>query len=264
MSAGKLLIVEDDLALLRGLADNFGARGYEVSTAEDGRSGLELALAQSPDLILLDIMLPKINGFEVCRTLRSQGMDVPIVMLTAKGQEEDIVLGLNLGADDYITKPFRTGELIARARALLRRRGADRSVQRFGNCELDLTARKVLRDGVPEQHVVPRCVGQGDSEDFPAQPRTAVLAVEPLVARRRLGHVPVDLRADDAPAGPGFGSDRVADGGGCHVVPHRPSEVPGRVRGRPDADPGRQPRHALRPHPGHLWRARGPGLGRGA
>ena len=144
-----MLLVEDEPALARGLSDTLRAQGFEVHIAGDGQRGLDMASSLSPDLILLDIMLPKINGFEVCRTLRSQGMDVPIVMLTAKGQEEDIVLGLNLGADDYITKPFRTGELIARARALLRRRGADRSVQRFGNCELDLTARKVLRDGVP-------------------------------------------------------------------------------------------------------------------
>ena len=148
MSEGRVLLVEDEPALARGLSDTLRVQGFEVHIAGDGRRGLDMATSLRPDLILLDIMLPKINGFEVCRTLRSQGMDVPIVMLTAKGQEEDIILGLNLGADDYITKPFRTGELIARAKALLRRRGADRSVQRFGNCELDLTARKVLRDGV--------------------------------------------------------------------------------------------------------------------
>jgi DNA-binding response OmpR family regulator len=148
VSEGRVLLVEDEPALARGLSDTLRVQGFEVHIAGDGRRGLDMATSLRPDLILLDIMLPKINGFEVCRTLRSQGMDVPIVMLTAKGQEEDIILGLNLGADDYITKPFRTGELIARAKALLRRRGADRSVQRFGNCELDLTARKVLRDGV--------------------------------------------------------------------------------------------------------------------
>ena len=148
MSEGRVLLVEDEPALARGLSDTLRVQGFEVHIAGDGRRGLDMATSLRPDLILLDIMLPKINGFEVCRTLRSQGMDMPIVMLTAKGQEEDIILGLNLGADDYITKPFRTGELIARAKALLRRRGADRSVQRFGNCELDLTARKVLRDGV--------------------------------------------------------------------------------------------------------------------
>jgi DNA-binding response OmpR family regulator len=149
MSEGRLLLVEDEPALARGLSDTLRAQGFDVQIATDGQRGLEMALSMRPDLILLDIMLPKMNGFEVCRTLRSQASDVPIVMLTAKGQEEDIILGLNLGADDYITKPFRTGELIARARALLRRRGSDRSVQRFGNCEIDVAARRVLRDGVP-------------------------------------------------------------------------------------------------------------------
>ena len=147
MIEGRLLLVEDEPALARGLSDSLRAQGFDVQIAVDGERGLEMALGEQPDLILLDIMLPKMNGFEVCRTLRSRGLDVPIVMLTAKGQEEDIILGLNLGADDYITKPFRTGELIARAKALLRRRGPDRPVQRFGNCEIDLSARKVLRDG---------------------------------------------------------------------------------------------------------------------
>jgi DNA-binding response OmpR family regulator len=148
VSEGKLLLVEDEPALARGLSDTLRAQGFEVDVAEDGQRGLEAVEAGRPDLILLDVMLPHVNGFEVCRSIRARGLDVPIIMLTAKGQEEDIVLGLNLGADDYLTKPFRVGELIARARALLRRCGADRSVQRFGRCEIDLTARKVLRDGV--------------------------------------------------------------------------------------------------------------------
>ena len=147
MSEGRLLLVEDEPALARGLSDALRAQGFDVHVAGDGQRGLDMAAGVKPDLILLDIMLPKVNGFDVCRTLRGQGIDVPIVMLTAKGQEEDVILGLNLGADDYITKPFRTGELVARAKALLRRRGADRTVQRFGNCEIDLTARRVLCDG---------------------------------------------------------------------------------------------------------------------
>ncbi len=93
-------------------------------------------------------MLPKINGYEICRAVRAQGIDVPILMLTAKGLERDVILGLNLGADDYITKPFRVGELIARARAFLRRRGPAPDVVRFGDCEVDLGARKVTRDGI--------------------------------------------------------------------------------------------------------------------
>jgi DNA-binding response OmpR family regulator len=149
VSEGRLLLVEDEPALARGLSDTLRAQGFEVHVAEDGERGLDTALRLRPDLILLDVMLPKMNGFEVCRTVRDRGLDVPIVMLTAKGQEEDIILGLNLGADDYLTKPFRVGELIARARALLRRRGADRTVRRFGPCEIDMSARKVLRDGAP-------------------------------------------------------------------------------------------------------------------
>jgi DNA-binding response OmpR family regulator len=149
VSEGRLLLVEDEPALARGLSDTLRAQGFDVHLAADGQRGLDMAARVKPDLILLDIMLPKVNGFDVCRMLRGQGIDVPIVMLTAKGQEEDVILGLNLGADDYITKPFRTGELIARAKALLRRSGADRAVQRFGNCEIDMTARRVLRSGTP-------------------------------------------------------------------------------------------------------------------
>jgi len=107
----RILIIEDEPALLRGLKDTFTTKGCEVLTAIDGQSGLNLALEHSPDLILLDIMLPRVNGYEICRALRHQGLEMPILMLTAKGQEEDIILGLNLGADDYITKPFRIREL---------------------------------------------------------------------------------------------------------------------------------------------------------
>ena len=148
MSGERILIVEDEAALRRGLADTFTAKGYEVITAADGEAGLELALARSPDLVLLDIMLPRVNGYEICRALRQQGLDTPIVMLTAKGQEEDVVLGLELGADDYVTKPFRVGELVARAAAFLRRRKTARSaICRFGDFELNLTAHKLFRDG---------------------------------------------------------------------------------------------------------------------
>jgi response regulator RpfG family c-di-GMP phosphodiesterase len=92
-------------------------------------------------------MLPKVNGYEICRAVRAHGIEVPILMLTAKGQEQDVILGLNLGADDYITKPFRMGELIARTRAFLRRRGPAPTTFRFGDCEVDLAARKVRRAG---------------------------------------------------------------------------------------------------------------------
>ncbi|MHC4325915.1 MAG: response regulator transcription factor, partial [Planctomycetota bacterium] len=116
-----ILIVEDDPTMLRGLKDNFEFKGYRVLTAPDGEEGLNAALNEKPDLIVLDIMLPKINGYEVCRLIRRENLDMPIIMLTAKGEESDIVLGLNLGADDYVTKPFSIKELLARAAAFLRR-----------------------------------------------------------------------------------------------------------------------------------------------
>ena len=123
MTPANILIIEDDPAILRAVKDNFVALGHRVKTARDGETGLHEALNGGPDLIILDIMLPKINGFEICRAVRAEKLAMPILMLTAKGQEEDIVRGLELGADDYITKPFSVRELMARARAFLRRHG---------------------------------------------------------------------------------------------------------------------------------------------
>lgn len=148
MTGGRILIIEDEPVMLRGLSDTFEGRGCEVYTARDGETGLELAVEKNPELILLDIMLPRINGYEVCRAIRERGLEMPILMLTAKGQEEDIVLGLNLGADDYITKPFRVSELVARANAFLRRSKAKKTTEyRFGDCRLDLAAHKLFRNG---------------------------------------------------------------------------------------------------------------------
>jgi DNA-binding response OmpR family regulator len=149
MSEGRVLLIEDEPALARGLSDMLRGRGFDVEVAMDGQRGLDAALSGLADLILLDVMLPKMNGYEICRAVRSQGIDVPILMLTAKGQEEDVVLGLNLGADDYITKPFRPAELIARTRAFLRRRRGPNTICRFGDCEIDLRARKIVRAGIP-------------------------------------------------------------------------------------------------------------------
>lgn len=146
--AEAILIIEDDPTLLRGLKDNFESRGYRVRTAADGEAGLDAALANPPDLILLDIMLPRLNGYEICRAIRERQLDMPIIMLTAKGQEEDIILGLNLGADDYVTKPFRIRELLARVKAFLRRRQVkELEVLRFGDCELDLASHQLFRRG---------------------------------------------------------------------------------------------------------------------
>jgi sigma-B regulation protein RsbU (phosphoserine phosphatase) len=119
-----VLVVEDDRTLRRVLKDNFEFQGYRVATAEDGEEGLEAARQAPPDLIILDIMLPGINGYEVCRLLRQDGMDVPIIMLTAKGEEPDVLLGLEVGADDYVKKPFSLNELLARANGMVRRHGA--------------------------------------------------------------------------------------------------------------------------------------------
>jgi DNA-binding response OmpR family regulator len=143
-----VLIVEDDPTMLRGLKDNFEFKGYKVITASDGEKGLDAALNAKPDLILLDIMLPKINGYEICRLIREQKLDMPIIMLTAKGEESDIVLGLNLGADDYVTKPFSIKELLARAAAFLRRAKKEvEDIHEFGLYRLDLSARRLTRKG---------------------------------------------------------------------------------------------------------------------
>ncbi len=141
-----VLIVEDDPTMLLALRDNFEFKGYKVVTAADGEKGLNAALNARPDLIILDIMLPKINGYEICRLIREQKLEMPIIMLTAKGEESDVVLGLNLGADDYVTKPFSVKELLARAAAFLRR--AKKQVQEiyeFGGMQLDLSARRLTR-----------------------------------------------------------------------------------------------------------------------
>jgi len=156
MAASTILIIEDDATLLRGLKDNFESAGYQVRTASDGDAGLAAALDDGPDLILLDIMLPKMNGYEICRAVREHGLDVPIIMLTAKGQEDDIVRGLNLGADDYVTKPFNIRELIARAHAFLRRRQrAVSEVYQFGDCRLDLVSHRLFR-GEHEATLTPK------------------------------------------------------------------------------------------------------------
>jgi DNA-binding response OmpR family regulator len=117
----KILIVEDELNMVKGLRDNLEFEGFEVDTALEGTSGLDKILHCRYDLILLDIMLPEISGFDICKSARKEGVNTPIILLTAKGEEIDKVLGLELGADDYITKPFSLRELLARIKAILRR-----------------------------------------------------------------------------------------------------------------------------------------------
>ena len=117
----RILVVEDDPAILRGLADNLKFESHEVLTAADGEAAYRLIHEKKPDLIILDLMLPKLSGYELCRKVRGEGLTTPILMLTARGEEADRVLGLDLGADDYVAKPFSVRELLARVRALLRR-----------------------------------------------------------------------------------------------------------------------------------------------
>ena len=143
-----ILIVEDDPSMLTGLKDNFEFKGYKVLTAVDGEKGLDAALNANPDLIILDIMLPKINGYEICRLIRAEGLEMPVIMLTAKGEESDVVLGLNIGADDYVTKPFSISELLARSAAFLRRTKKEvDDVVEFGDLRLDRAARRLTRAG---------------------------------------------------------------------------------------------------------------------
>ena len=145
----KILIVEDEMELIQGLKLNLEFEGYDVIWALDGEEGLDKALKEAPDLILLDIMLPKKDGLEVCRELRQQNVTIPIIMLTAKGEEVDKVVGLEIGADDYITKPFSVKELLARVKAHLRREKREEkdvpSVFCFDNVEIDFIHFKVRR-----------------------------------------------------------------------------------------------------------------------
>jgi len=142
------LIIEDDSTMLRGLKDNFEFKGYRVKIARDGKWGLKAAMAEDTDLVILDIMLPNMNGYEVCSNLRKKKLDVPIIMLSAKGEESDVILGFNLGADDYVTKPFSVQELLARVEAIMRRRRkVEPAFYEFGNCRLDVPGCTLRRDG---------------------------------------------------------------------------------------------------------------------
>ena len=145
-----ILVVEDDRSTRMAVVENLRYEGYQVLTAADGERGLELAVDKRPDLLILDVMLPKINGYEICETLRKRGIFLPIVMLTAKGQEYDKVLGFELGADDYVTKPFSVRELMARVKAALRRQRRLESTDEpavFGDCRLDFDRREVTKGG---------------------------------------------------------------------------------------------------------------------
>ena len=147
----RLLLIEDEPGLVLTLADRLGREGYSVETAKDGAIGLERALQEPFELILLDVMLPRQSGFDVLRDLRQQGVDTPVIMLTARGQVVDKVVGLKLGADDYITKPFEMMELLARIEARLRRAPPpatiDAEAYRFGAIQVDFRKAEVTREG---------------------------------------------------------------------------------------------------------------------
>lgn len=149
----RILIVEDDESISLGLKLNLEAEGYLCSVAPDGETGLRRARQASFDLVILDVMLPKMNGFEVVRTLRAEGGSVPVIMLSARGGETDKVMGLELGAEDYITKPFGLAELLARVKAALRRGGPARKrvdeVVQAGSLNINSRTREVRRDGHP-------------------------------------------------------------------------------------------------------------------
>jgi two-component system alkaline phosphatase synthesis response regulator PhoP len=150
----KILLVEDEKGLIVTLTDRLTSEGFDVTSAEDGKAGLELASTEGFDLIILDVMLPKKNGYDVARDLRQKGIHTPILMLTAKGETIDKVLGLKLGADDYLTKPFEIAELLARVEALLRRSSAQAQSSpngafRFGDIGVDFKRAEVTRNETP-------------------------------------------------------------------------------------------------------------------
>lgn len=148
----RILIVEDEPAMVAGLRDNFEYEGYDVISAGDGIQGLERALGEHPDLVVLDVMMPRMSGLDVCKHLKAKLPSLPIIMLTARGQEIDKVVGLELGADDYVTKPFSIRELMARVKAVLRRvspSSVTPEVYRFSDVEVHTRSNEVRRAGAP-------------------------------------------------------------------------------------------------------------------
>ena len=149
MTARRVLIIEDEPDIVRGLRDALGFEGYEVIDTRQGKDGVRLAREQRPNLVILDLMLPDSNGYAVCREIRSFNPNLPILMLTARAQESDKVRGFEVGADDYVTKPFSVAELLARIRALFRRLNHDAppaQAIRIGKCEIDLRKQQLTKD----------------------------------------------------------------------------------------------------------------------
>jgi len=178
-----ILVVEDDPSITLGLQMNLEAEGYEVSIATDGEDGLARAVSANVDLVILDVMLPKMNGLEVVKAIRSQGNHVPVVMLSARGAEMDKVMGLELGAEDYITKPFSLAELLARVKAVLRRDGIARQtpeqVVRAGDLQIDSGLRQVLKG----QELVPLTATEFDVLWCLVEASNRVLTREDILTR---------------------------------------------------------------------------------
>ena len=146
----RLLVIEDELPMRTALVETLAAEGYRVKAAADGIAGLEVACTEAFDLVLLDVMMPGLDGYAVCREMRKRGRDMPVLMLTAKGQVDDRVDGLDSGADDYLVKPFSLKELLARVRALLRRREREQAVPELleiGGAAVDFQKARLIRDG---------------------------------------------------------------------------------------------------------------------
>jgi DNA-binding response OmpR family regulator len=148
LTLAKILIIEDEPQMLSGLKDNYTYEGYEVFVARDGEEGLKRAFEILPNLILLDVMLPRMSGLDVCRQLRRKCLGAPIIMLTARSQEIDKIVGLEIGADDYVTKPFSIQELLARTRALIRRASARVTTCQFADVEIDFRCYQAKKRGI--------------------------------------------------------------------------------------------------------------------
>ena len=204
----RLLIIEDEPAILRGLADQFRREGYEVETASDGDTGYAAIREHPPDLVLLDLMLPGLSGYEICRKLPEQGNQTPVLMLTARGEEADRVLGLDIGADDYVTKPFSLRELLARVRALLRRTQARALLPqrlRVQDLEIDFAAYSATRSGRPvemtrrEFHLLRALVARPNQVFTRDELLDAVVGEDVYITNRVIDNYIVSLRAKIEP-----------------------------------------------------------------
>jgi DNA-binding response OmpR family regulator len=197
-----LLIIEDEEGLREGLSRNFEYEGYRVSAAADGVAGLDLVLSAQPDLVILDVMLPGMNGLEVCRRIRQAGVQIPVLMLTVRRQEVDRVRGFENGADDYVLKPFSIQELSARVRALLRRSrpALPRAIWRLGEVEIDLSRQQATRRGKPvrlsfREFELLRCLSSRMGEVVTREDLLVLaLGYSPATSSRAVDNLIVNLR----------------------------------------------------------------------